>query len=207
MAFRLIPKEESFFDMFEQQAARLVTAAGVLVEATTRFETLAENAKRLERLEHDADQLTHELMEKLNQTFITPLDREDIHRLATDLDDVMDLMEAVTERFILFKIQQIMPQAQEIAKVIQQQTQELNRMLPKLRRMRRDSIMPHCVEINRLENVGDRLLRDSFATLFDGRQDPLTVLKWRELYELLEQATDKCEDVANTVEGIVLKNA
>ena len=207
MAFRLIPKEESFFDMFEQQAARLVTAAGVLVEATGRFETLAENAKRLERLEHDADQLTHELMEKLNQTFITPLDREDIHRLATDLDDVMDLMEAVTERFILFKIQQIMPQAQEIAKVIQQQTQELNLMLPKLRRMRRDSIMPHCVEINRLENVGDRLLRDSFATLFDGRQDPLTVLKWRELYELLEQATDKCEDVANTVEGIVLKNA
>ena len=207
MAFRLIPKEESFFDMFEQQAARLVTAAGVLVEATGRFETLPENAKRLERLEHDADQLTHELMEKLNQTFITPLDREDIHRLATDLDDVMDLMEAVTERFILFKIQQVLPQAQEIAKVIQQQTQELNRMLPQLRRMRRDSIMPHCVEINRLENVGDRLLRDSFASLFDGSHDPLTVIKWRELYELLEQATDKCEDVANTVEGIVLKNA
>jgi uncharacterized protein Yka (UPF0111/DUF47 family) len=207
MAFRLIPKEESFFDMFEQQAARLVTASGVLVEATTRFETLAENAKRLERLEHDADQLTHELMEKLNQTFITPLDREDIHRLATDLDDVMDLMEAVTERFILFKVQQIMPQAQEMAKVIQQQTQELNRMLPQLRRMRRDSVMPHCVEINRLENVGDRLLRDSFADLFGGSYDPLTVIKWRELYELLEQATDKCEDVANTVEGIVLKNA
>lgn len=207
MAFRLIPKEESFFDMFEQQAARLVTASGVLVEATTRFETLAENAKRLERLEHDADQLTHELMEKLNQTFLTPLDREDIHRLAADLDDVMDLMEAVTERFILFKIQQVMPQAQEIAKVIQQQTQELSRMLPQLRRMRRDSIMPHCVEINRLENVGDRLLRDSFADLFGGSYDPLTVIKWRELYELLEQATDKCEDVANTVEGIVLKNA
>jgi predicted phosphate transport protein (TIGR00153 family) len=207
MAFRLIPKEESFFDMFEQQAARLVTASGVLVEATGRFETLAENAKRLERLEHDADQLTHELMEKLNRTFITPLDREDIHRLAADLDDVMDLMEAVTERFILFKIQQILPQAQEIAKVIQQQTEEINRMLPQLRRMRRDSIMPHCVEINRLENVGDRLLRDSFATLFGGSYDPLTVIKWRELYELLEQATDKCEDVANTIEGIVLKNA
>ena len=206
MAFRLIPKEESFFDMFEQAANRLVTAAGVLVEATGRIEALPENAKRLERLEHDADQLTHELMEKLNQTFITPLDREDIHRLATDLDDVMDLMEAVTERFILFKIQRIMPQAQEIAKVIQQQTQELNRMLPQLRHLKRDSIMPHCVEINRLENVGDRLLRDSFVALFDGSYDPLTVIKWRELYELLEQATDKCEDVANTVEGIVLKN-
>ena len=206
MAFRLIPKEESFFDMFEQQAARLVTAAGVLVEATTRFETLTENAKRLERLEHDADQLTHELVEKVNRTFITPFDREDIYSLATELDDVMDLMEAATERFILFKIQHIMPQAQEIAKVIQQQTQELNRMLPQLRHLKRDSIMPHCVEINRLENVGDRLLRDSFVALFDGSYDPLTVIKWRELYELLEQATDKCEDVANTVEGIVLKN-
>lgn len=207
MAFRLIPKEESFFGMFEQAAQRLVTAAGVLVEATGHFETLAENAKRLERLEHDADQLTHELIEKLNRTFITPFDREDIHKLVTDLDDVIDLMEAATERFILFKVQRMLPQAQEIAKVIQQQVQEINRVMPQLRRMRRDSILPHCVEINRLENVGDRLLRDAFAALFDGSHDPLTVIKWRELYELMEQATDKCEDVANTVEAIVLKNA
>ena len=207
MAFRLIPKDESFFDLFEQAADRLVTAAGVRVEATGRPEKLAENAKRLERLEHDADQLTHELIEKVNRTFITPFDREDIHQLATDLDDVMDLMEATTERFILFKVQQVLPQAQEIAKVIQQQAQELQRVMPQLRRLKRDSIMPHCVEINRLENVGDRLLRDAMAALFDGRYDPLTVIKWRELYELMEQATDKCEDVANTIEGIVLKNA
>jgi len=207
MAFRLIPKDESFFDLFEQAANRLVTAAGVLVEATGRSETLADNAKRLERLEHDADQLTHELVEKVNRTFITPFDREDIYNLATELDDVMDLMEATTERFILFKVQQVLPQAQEIAKVIQQQAQEIQRVMPQLRRLSRDSIMPHCVEINRLENVGDRLLRDAMAALFDGRYDPLTVIKWRELYELMEQATDKCEDVANTIEGIVLKNA
>jgi len=207
MAFRLIPKDESFFDLFEQQANRLVTAAEVLVEATARIETLPENAKRLERLEHDADQLTHELVEKVNRTFITPFDREDIYSLATELDDVMDLMEAATERFILFKVQQMMPQAQEIAKVIQQQAQQIQGVMPQLRNLKRDSIMPHCVEINRLENVGDRLLRDAMASLFDGRQDPLTVIKWRELYELMEQATDKCEDVANTIEGIVLKNA
>ena len=207
MAFRLIPKEESFFDMFEQAANRLVTAAGVLVEATARVETLPENAKRLERLEHDADQLTHELVEKVNRSFITPFDREDIYSLATELDDVMDLMEATTERFILFKVQQVLPQAQEIAKVIQQQVQQIQGVMPQLRRLKRDSIMPHCVEINRLENVGDRLLRDAMASLFDGRHDPLTVIKWRELYELMEQATDKCEDVANTIEGIVLKNA
>ena len=207
MAFRLIPKEESFFDMFEQVANTLLAGAAVLVEATTRFETLGENAKRLERLEHDADQLTHELMEKLNRTFLTPLDREDIHQMASEMDDIMDLMEAATERFILFKIQRMMPQAQEIAKVIQQQVQELHRVMPQLRHLKRNSIMPHCIEINRLENVGDRLLRDAFASLFDGSHEPLTVIKWRELYELMEQATDKCEDVANTIESIVLKNA
>ena len=207
MGFRLIPKDESFFDLFEQQAAILRDAAGVLVEATSRLETLPERAKRLERLEHDGDQLTHELMAKLNRTFITPFDREDIHRLVSDLDDVLDLMEAVTERFILFKIRQIMPPAVAIAKVIQQQVEELHRVLPKLRRMRHEQVMPHCIEINRLENVGDRLLRDAFAMLFDGAPDPIVVIKWRELYELLEMATDKCEDVANTIEGLVLKNA
>ena len=206
MGFRLIPKEESFFDLFEKQAAVLVAGAERLVEATERFDTLAENAKRLERLEHDADQLTHELMERLNKTFITPLDREDIHELATDLDDVMDLMEAVTERFMLFKITQIMPSAREIAKVVQQQVQEIHRVVPMLRDMRRERIMEHCIEINRLENVGDHLLREGVAALFDGSPDPITVIKWRELFEILETATDKCEDVANTIEGIVLKN-
>lgn len=207
MGFRLIPREESFFDLFERQAAILLEAAGVLVEATDRFETLAENAKRLERLEHDGDQLTHELMATLNRTFITPFDREDIHQLVAALDDVLDLMEAVTERFILFKIRQIMPPAKEIAKVIQQQVQEIHRVMPRLRHMKHAEVMPHCIEINRLENVGDRLLRDAFAALFDGSPDPITVIKWRELYELLETATDKGEDVANTIEGIVLKNA
>ena len=207
MAFRLIPKDESFFDLFERVTDILRTAAGVLVDATERFESLADNAKRLERLEHDGDQLTHEVMEKLNPTFITPLDREDIHRLASALDDVLDLMEAVTERFILFKITQIMPPAKEIARVIQQQVEEIHWVLHKLRHMRHASIMKHCIEINRLDNVGDRLLRDAFAVLFDGKPDPIEVIKWRELYELLETATDKCEDVAVTIESIVLKNA
>ena len=207
MAFRLIPKEESFFDLFEQLADILFNAAGFLVEATERFETLPENAKRIERLEHDGDQVTHDIMARLNRTFITPLDREDIHRLASALDDVLDLMEAATERFVLFKVQRIMPQAQEIARVIQQQVQEIHRVMPKLRHMRHEPIMEHCIEINRLENVGDRLLRDAFAALFDGVPDPITVIKWRELYELLESATDKCEDVAVAIEGIVLKNA
>ena len=206
MAFRLIPKEEAFYDLFEQLTDVLRTAAGVLVAATSHIETLKENAQRLERLEHDGDLITHEIMARLNRTFITPIDREDIHRIGTDLDDVLDLMEAATERFILYKVASIRPKAPEIAKVIQQQVEEVHKMMPKLRHLRHERIMEHCIEINRLENVGDRLLRDAIAELFDGNPDPITVIKWRGLYELLEQATDKCEDIANTVEAIVLKH-
>ncbi|MBI3320944.1 MAG: DUF47 domain-containing protein [Candidatus Omnitrophica bacterium] len=207
MAFRLIPKEQSFFDLFEQLAGILLKAGILLAEATERFETLPENAKRIERLEHDGDQITHEIFTRLNRTFLTPIDREDIHRLATALDDVLDLIEAATERFILYKVSAITPPAQQIAKVIQQQVQEIHHIMPKLRHLRREHLLEHCIEINRLENVGDRLLRDAFAALFDGLPDPLVVIKWRELYEFLESATDKCEDVANVIEGIVLKNA
>ena len=207
MAFRLIPKEQSFFDLFEQLSGILLKAGGLLAEATGRPETLPENAKRLERLEHDGDQITHEIITRLNKTFITPIDREDIHGLTTALDDVLDLIEAATERFILYKVTSILPQAQQIAKVIQEQVQEIHAVMPKLRHLRHEQIMQHCIEINRLENAGDRLLRDAFAALFNGTPDPLQVIKWRELYELLESATDKCEDVANVIEGIVLKNA
>jgi predicted phosphate transport protein (TIGR00153 family) len=207
MAFRLIPKEESFFDLFERISGILLHAGGLLAEATERVETLPENAKQLERFEHDGDQITHELFTRLNKTFITPLDREDIHRLATALDDVLDLIEAATERFILYRVTAITPQAQQIAKVIHQQVQAIHAAMPKLRHLRHEHILEHCIEINRLENVGDRLLRDAIAALFNGGTDPITLIKWRELYDFLESATDKCEDVANVLEGIVLKNA
>ena len=206
MAFRLIPKEESFFDLFEQLAEILRNASGLLVEATEHVELLPERAKQLERLEHDGDQITHELMTRLNRTFITPIDREDIHELATALDDILDLVEATTEQFILYKVASMAPAATKLAQVIQQQITEIHRVMPKLRHMRHEHIMEHCVEINRLENVGDRLLRDSIAALFNGTPDPLVVIKWRDIYTLLESATDKCEDVANILEGIVLKN-
>ena len=206
MAFRLIPKEESFFDLFEQMAEILRRSAGVLVEATERLETLPESAKRLERLEHDGDQITHELMTRLNRTFLTPIDREDIHELATALDDVLDLIEAVTERFILYKVTALLPAATQLAQVIQQQVNEIHRVMPKLRHLRHEPIMEHCIEINRLENAGDRLLRDAMGGLFEGMPDPITVIKWRDIYTLLESATDKCEDVANVIEGLVLKN-
>jgi len=207
MRFTLVPKEYLFFDLFEKLSGILLSAGALLVEATDQPSTLPENARRLERLEHDGDVVTHDLITQLNRTFITPFDREDIHALATALDDVLDLIEAATERFILYKVTTITPQAQAIAKVVHQQVQEIHSVIPKLRHMKHESIMEHCIEINRLENVGDRLLRDAFAVLFNGTPDPIQVLKWRELYELLESATDKCEDVANVVEAIMVKNA
>jgi predicted phosphate transport protein (TIGR00153 family) len=130
MAFRLIPKDESFYDMFEQLSGILVKGADVLVEAMARFDSVAESAKRLERLEHDGDQVTHDIIAKLNRTFITPIDREDIHRLASDLDDVLDLMEAATERFILYRVTALRPEAEQIARVIQQQSGRSSRCSP-----------------------------------------------------------------------------
>ncbi|MBI3333474.1 MAG: DUF47 domain-containing protein [Candidatus Omnitrophica bacterium] len=205
--FRLIPKEVRFFEMFERSTRILVEGGKLLQELTSDFQNLSTHASRMERLEHEADQVTHEIMANLNQTFITPIDREDIHRLATALDDVMDFMEAVTERLILYKVKHLTPQFKAIVEVISRQIQEIQLMIPRLRALRHADILVHCIEINRLENEGDQALRTAVAELFEKGGDPLEVMKWRELYDLLETATDKCEDVAVVVEGIFLKNA
>lgn len=207
MPFRLIPKEQSFFDLFEKASNNLFEAGRLLADTMEHFDKVGENAERMERLEHDGDQITHEIMARLNRTFITPLDREDIHQLTSAIDDVLDFMEATTERFTLFKIKSITPYAKEMAQVIAKQVEEIHRMMPQLRHLRHQDILQHCIEINRLENQGDRILRDAVGALFDSKSDPIDVMKWRELYELLETATDKSEDVAVVIEGIVLKNA
>ena len=207
MGFRLIPKEESFFELFEKASNNLLEAGRLLVQTMEQFDGIVENAQRMERLEHDGDQITHEIMARLNKTFITPFDREDIHQLASALDDVLDFIEATTERFVLYKIKTITPYAKEMAEVVAKQVEEIYEMMPKLRHMRQEEILKHCIEINRLENTGDRLLRNAVVALFDSKSDPLDVMKWRELYELMETASDKSEDVAVVIEGIVLKNA
>lgn len=205
--FKLIPKEMKFFDMFEKSAQNLLKGAKVLKDIADDFNTLTENAAKLERLEHDSDQITHEIMEKLNKTFVTPIDREDIHELTAALDDVMDFIEASSERMILYKIKTLTPEMKEIADVILKQVEEINKVIPRLKELKHVNIMEHCIEINRLENAGDRILREAVAKLFDEVKDPLEVIKWREIYENLETATDKCEDVAVAIEGIVLKHA
>lgn len=207
MRFRLFPKEESFFDLFEKASNNLLEAGRLLVQTMEQFDGVVENARRMERIEHDGDQITHDIMARLNRTFITPIDREDIHRLASAIDDVLDLVEATTERFVLYKVKVVTPFAVELARVIAKQIEEVHRVLPRLRRMRHQDILGHCIEINRLENEGDRLLREAMVQLFDTPANPMDVMKWRELYELMEAATDKNEDVAVVIEGIVLKNA
>lgn len=207
MGFRLFPKEESFFDLFEKASNNLLEAGRLLVQTMEQFDGVVENARRMERIEHDGDQITHDIMARLNRTFITPIDREDIHRLASAIDDVLDFVEATTERFVLYKVKVVTPFAVELARVIAKQIEEVHRVLPHLRRMRHQDILGHCIEINRLENEGDRLLREAMVQLFDTPANPMDVMKWRELYELMEAATDKNEDVAVVIEGIVLKNA
>lgn len=205
--FSLIPKEVKFFDMFVKSAENLLRGAKLLKELSDNFGSLAEDAAKLERLEHDSDQITHEIMEKLNTTFVTPLDREDIHELTAALDDVMDFIEAATERMVLYKIKAPTPEMKEIADVILKQAEEINFVMPKLKELKHAQVMEHCIEINRLENEGDRILREAVAKLFDQKTDALEVIKWRDIYEYLETATDKCEDIAVIIEGIVLKHA
>ena len=204
--FGLIPKEMEFYTLFNQSAKLLLDAGKLLHEVVKDFRDLPAKAQRMERLEHDADQVTHEIISRLNKTFITPLDREDIHELATTLDDVMDFIEGVTEHLILYKVEQPTPQFQAMAEVVAMQVEEINKMVPRLKDLRHGDILQHCIEINRLENQADRLLREAVVELFDRGGDPLKVMKWRELYALLETATDKCEDVAVVIEGIFLKN-
>ena len=207
MAFRFMPREESFFQLFEKSSSNLTEAARLLVQTMEQFDRVEENARRMKQLEHEGDQIMHEIMARLHRTFITPLDREDIHELAAAMDDVLDFMEEATERLVIYKVGAATPPAKELAAVIAGQVEEIHRLLPRLRRVRQDEIMKHCIEINRLENDGDRLLREGVAELFENQAPPLEVMKWKEIYELLERATDKAEDVAVVVEGIVLKMA
>ncbi len=205
MAYRLIPREEKFFDLFEQQAANIVAASRALEELVLDYPNAKEKWQQIRDLEHQGDTLTHEVVKKLNTTFITPIDREDIYALASRLDDVLDLIDAVADRLLLYRISAPTPGCADMAKIVVKTAEETDRAVHCLRTLS-PFYHKHCVEVNRLENEADRLLRDLLAGLFDGT-DPIEVIKWKELYETLEAVTDRCEDVVNVIEGIVLKMA
>jgi predicted phosphate transport protein (TIGR00153 family) len=204
--FNLIPKEVRFFDYFEQQSAQIIKAGTLLSELVHNFADARAKAFAIKEVEHAGDQITHEMFRRLNTTFITPIDREDIHDLATRLDDVLDFIEAVAERLVIYRIKEPTSACRALAELIVAQIAAMDRCIRCLRTMDQ-GFHEHAVEVNRLENRADSLLRETLAAMFEEQPDPIEVIKWKEIYETLEAVTDRCEDVANVIEGIILKMA
>ncbi len=200
----LFPRHEDFFALFKRQSALVREGCTMLHEMMERFDQLADRAKRLKDVEHNADLVTHEIFERLNRTFITPLEREDIHALASGLDDVLDSAEAIGTRLVLFKIPHSTSEARQLTAILDQCGGQIDQAVEHLRDMK--NLMAFTIEINRLENEADHVSRQAVADLFSGRHDMLDVLRWKEIYGRLENAADHCEDVANTIEAIVLKS-
>jgi predicted phosphate transport protein (TIGR00153 family) len=202
--FRLLPREEQFFDLFERQARHIVESAGQLRDMIFDFSDAANRAAAIRELEHAGDVLTHDLIRKINTTFVTPFDREDVYALASRLDDVLDLIEAAADRLVLYRIKAPTSGARALGEVIVKAAAATQAAVGCLR-PHRPSYHAHCVETNRLENEADRLLKELIAGLFADVTDPIEVIKWKEIYETLEEVTDRCEDVVNVIEGIMLK--
>ena len=205
---KLMPKEIAFFDYFERMAAKIIEGCTAVLELLEDCTNVAEKARRIKVIEHEGDLITHQCIEMLHKTFITPFDRDSIHRLITKMDDILDLAEAVSDRVSVYEMSSPTDEARQLARVLVFSVEEVSKAVRGLRNMKNaDSILAQCVEINRLENEADTLLRVAVGKLFRTERDPLMVMKWKELYEGLEEATDRCEDVANLVEGIVLEFA
>jgi uncharacterized protein len=207
MLSRLLPRETSFFDFFERHAA-------LTIQGTKEFEELAKGggpvgprAKRIKEIEHETDVITHDCVTALHGTFITPIERDDIHRLITRMDDIMDYVEAASERIALYELTEMTPEIRELARVLVKATEKIQEALRGLRDMKHAKLVQEkCIEINSLENEADAILRIAVARLFKEEKNPITIIKWKEIYEALEEATDRCEDVANIIEGVILEH-
>jgi uncharacterized protein len=201
---RLIPRDTSFFAMFTEMSENLIAGANTLVDLFADYRDVEKKIHEVRRIEHRGDDMTHAILTKLNQTFITPFDREDIHKLASSLDDVLDFINAAGARIIMYRITNPPPAAGELAHLILAQSKELQKAVSLLQK--NGDILAHCVEINRLENEADLVSRAAIARLFDEEKDPITLIKTKELIEFLERATDRAEDAADVLETVVLKN-
>jgi uncharacterized protein len=202
---RLIPREESFFNLFEELAQKVDQGAGELLALLRDYHDLDRRVGRILDIEHEGDEITHEVMRRLNTSFVTPFDREDIHHLASSLDDVLDHIEAAAEYLQLHKIQEPLRQMVSLAEILSEAAGKTASSMPNLRKMK--DLEEYWVEINRLENEGDRAYRRTIAELFSGDYKAMDVLKFKEIIEEIEQAVDRLEDVANTVESIYLKHS
>ena len=205
---RLIPREEGFFDQFEQGTGTLVEAANLLLGLLKDFRDVPAKVAALKDLEHRVDGLVRETAERLNRTFITPFDREDIHALMAQIDDVADFIESAADRILLYRVQASRPEAVALAEIIVQITATTHETVVKLRTLKDGAdVLRRCGEIKRLEEAGDRIHREAVAELFENEKDPIALIKWKEVYENLEEAIDRCEDMAEIIEGIALKHA
>ena len=203
--FRLIPREEKFFDMFSDMAQNVHEASKLLRRMMENPDEIQDLAESIKALEHKGDQMMHDLMTKLNKTVVVPIDREDIYALASKIDDVIDLTEAVARRIILFKIREMRDPAIQLSYVLGRATAALVSAVSELQNGMK--VMDHCIEMNRLENEADHIYHLALGNLFEIEKDPIALIKWKELYETLEASLDKCEDVANVIESIIVKNA
>jgi predicted phosphate transport protein (TIGR00153 family) len=202
---RLIPREERFYDMFVEDAANVLGAARLLEAMLRTYDTLERRAGEIRDAEHRGDEISHDIGHRLESTFVTPFDREDIHGLISALDDVLDDIEETADTFVLYRIDAPTSTAVELASIIVLQCEQLHEALLHLRRYR--GLDRYWIEIHRLENEGDRLVRQAIAGMFESETDPIAIIKWRKIYNLLESTIDRCEDVANIIERITIKHA
>src|SRR3954451_20387292 len=205
MAFRLIPREEKFYTDFQALAAELKRGATLLEEMLAPDRPVWDKADEIKEVEHKCDFLTHEVIQRLNRTFVTPLDREDINTLARTLDDVMDAIDASATILRLYHIESVRPGARELARIIVDSADQVMCAMKALEG--RAGVAECAVEINRLENEADRAHQAAVQSLFEEEKDAITIMKWKEILDFLEEATDRCEDVANVLEGVVVKHA
>ena len=205
MAFRLIPREERFYEDFTAMAEQIRRGAELLQEMMAPDQPLWDKADEIKEVEHKCDFLTHEIIQRLNRTFVTPLDREDIHALARSLDDVMDAIDASATIVRLYNIDHLRPGARELTRLVRDSVEQVVCAMKALEKRR--GVAECAVEINRLENEADRAHQAAVQALFKDEKDAVVIMKWKEILDFLEQATDRCEDVANVLEGVVVKHA
>ena len=203
--FGLIPREEAFFELFRRAGHNVIEGSRLLKEMMENFHDPAGQAKRIKEVEHIGDEITHEIAKKLNQTFITPIDREDIHDLASALDDILDVAEEIADCFVIYKVSKPTPMAVRLADILYQASVAVASAVDLLGR-RDGEMREYTLKVNTLENEADRLSRDALSMLFEKESDPIMVIKWKEIYQDFENGADRCEDVMNILERIVLKH-
>ena len=202
---RFMPHDGDFFVLFQKQADKIVAGAQAFSKMLEHYTGVPEQVQIIKAIEHNGDEITHQIFRKLNRTFITPFDREDIHELCSTMDDVIDLIDAAASRFVLYRVDSIRVGTIELAKVLSAATIELKAAIHAMESP--DKALQRVIEINRLENESDRICRTLIAQLFEEEKDSVQIIKWKEIFEVIETAVDKCEDVSNVIESVILKNA